>query len=108
MWLFRGGQVIDDQAYDQAGRQLPIEVLVKAVAPNTYSARSGMRPGDQVIRLDGQLVRHIPHLTDLYRMGFKENQPFKVSILRDGKELELLGYPIAPEVELEHRVGKLK
>jgi hypothetical protein len=108
VWYFRGGQVIDDQAFDSEGRRLPIEVIVKAVTPGSTSAQSGLRAGDRLLRLDGQPIRNVPHLVELYRMGYRDGRAFRVSVLRDGKELELSGYPIPPEVELDHRVGRLK
>ncbi len=74
--------------------QLPADqgVGVLEVAPGSPAERAGLRPGDTIIGLNGQVIRR---LEDLHRVltGELINRPTAVRVLRDGKVLTLQAVP---------------
>jgi regulator of sigma E protease len=67
-------------------------VTVVDVVPNMPAARAGMKPGDQIVSIDGIQVHSVPML--LAYMQDQAGKPSSLVILRDGKDLTL---PVTPE-----------
>ena len=63
----------------------------------TSSYDSGIRAGDQVIRVDGKRVRNLDALS--YEIMRKGHEPVDITVLRDGKEvhLENVVFPVIEE-----------
>lgn len=89
------------RAPDQAERDLPIGVekaayglrvlpgiegmdpcFAAAVAPGSGAAAAGLRPGDQILRFDGQKVYSRAHLSQLVEAA--AGRPAPIEVLRDG------------------------
>jgi regulator of sigma E protease len=62
--------------------------IIGAVEPNTPAAESGIMAGDRIVAVNGTNVRNWQHLVQLVQ----ENKaaPIKLSIERDGKNIDLL------------------
>jgi regulator of sigma E protease len=67
-------------------------VTVVDVVPNMPAARAGMKPGDQIVSIDGIQVHSVPML--LAYMQDQAGKPSSLVILRDGKDFTL---PVTPE-----------
>jgi predicted metalloprotease with PDZ domain len=62
-------------------------ILVLRVAPETPGARSGLTPGDVVVRVSGESVRTIPGLR--FAIARAQGAPVEVEVVRNGKPLRL-------------------
>lgn len=87
----------------------PSRPLVEEVEPTlegrvSPAAAAGLRPGDEVVAVDGRPVRSIDALVGYTRQ--RVGQPLTLTVRRDGGELTLRATPILSEVEGE-RVGRL-
>ena len=73
-------------------------VLVQSVRPNSPAARSGIRVGDIITRIDGQMVDtalDVQAAVERTEVG----QRIPIEVLRDG---EVLTIPVRPEAMSEH------
>jgi len=99
-----------------AGVAPPIPARVPGVLPGSAAAQAGIRPGDTIVAIDDQPVRHF---FDVMRMiSARAGQLTRVTVERDGQRLTIaatprdeggqgkLGIPVPQDTEL-HRMGPL-
>jgi regulator of sigma E protease len=67
-------------------------VTVVEVVPNMPAAKAGLKPGDQIVSIDGVEVHSVAML--LAYMQDEKGKPAQLAILRDGSSLTL---PVTPE-----------
>ncbi|HXF57881.1 MAG TPA: M50 family metallopeptidase [Actinomycetota bacterium] len=87
----------------------PSRPLVEQVEPTlggrvSPAAAAGLRPGDEVVAVDGRPVRSIDALVAYTRQ--RVGRPLTLTVRRDGEELTLRATPVLSEVGGE-RVGRL-
>jgi hypothetical protein len=63
-------------------------VLVTEVLEETPAHAAGLRPGDVVVAVGGQVVRSVPELRDALDRGYR-TPPVPVAVVREGEELRL-------------------
>jgi regulator of sigma E protease len=84
-------------------------VLVAAVESGTPAQRADIRPGDQLVSVNGSPIRATPELSKI--LEHTKNAPVDLTIVRDGKQLttrvvpEL--FPSESGQEKQYRIGAL-
>ena len=80
---------------------------VDKVDPGFPAARVGLKPGDQIVGLDGRKMLCWPRLTLALQAG--NGKPVALTVLRDGKEFQVSLKPLYSEVmgEKSWRMGVL-
>jgi regulator of sigma E protease len=64
---------------------------IASIDRNSASARAGLLPGDQIVRVDGIAIRSIPAL--FWYLQDQRGKPAQLQVLRDGRELSLTASP---------------
>lgn len=65
---------------------------VGGVEENFPAYEAGIRKGDRIVELDGQKVEEWVDITQILNQK-RENEPVRVKVLRDGKEIEFSLFP---------------
>lgn len=104
-----GAQEADADLFRRIGIVAPFgRAVIGDVMVGGAAERAGLRPGDVVLRMGGQMVQDGAQLRDLIRASVTGGEAVTASwrILRDGQELALL---VRPDVrqEGELRVGRI-
>lgn len=101
MWMNGGGPALGIEAEDLSGQLgayfgAPNDagVLVRSVRPGTAAARSGLKAGDVIVKVNGTAVKSVSDLRELLREK-RDAKSVTLGVLRKGSELNLT-------VELEH------
>jgi hypothetical protein len=69
-------------------QDVPDGVLVVDVAPGSFAAQAGLKPGDVITHVDGTKVDSVRELRQLVR--FRDpNEPVTLTVQRDGQTLQL-------------------
>ncbi len=69
------------------------EMVVLAVDPNSLAERAGLKPGDRVLSVDGNVIRNV-HDWQAMRANTEVGRPERWEIVREGQRLErTLTYP---------------
>jgi serine protease Do len=92
-WLGVQIQPITSEIADSMGLRMSTGVLVSEVTPNSPALKAGIKVGDAITKLDGEVVKY-PN--DLARRiaRLSPGQPAKITVMRDGKE-EVIATTIA-------------
>ena len=64
-----------------------MEMAVHRVTPNSPAARSGLKRGDVVTEIDGDVIDNINILADIYQRA--DGDQLSLKAMRGGKEIEL-------------------
>ncbi len=96
-WLGAKLQAVTPDIAEGLGLKRPTGALVTSVTPASPAARAGLRTGDLIVAIDGQVIED-PNAFD-YRFATKPlNGTAQVGITRDGKELRVaIALETAPE-----------
>ena len=96
-WLGAKLQAVTPDIAEGLGLKRPTGALVTSVTPASPAARAGLRIGDLIVAIDGQVIED-PNAFD-YRFATKPlNGTAQVGITRDGKELRVaIALETAPE-----------
>jgi Do/DeqQ family serine protease len=87
-WLGAKLQAVTTEIAENLGVPRPAGALVSSVPPNSPAARAGLKPGDVIVSIDGQMIDD-PHAFD-YRFATKPlGRTAQLGILRGGKEIRL-------------------
>ena len=70
-------------------QQQPLKV--KEPAAGGPSDRAGLKPGDQILSIDGQQIRSVPAL--LWYLKDRQGKPAVLDVLRDGRQLTITVKP---------------
>ena len=109
--LLRNGQeeqITLKPELDPESQQLKIGVwlwwnIVSNVGESSPAYEAGIRPGDTILSINGQVVYNDESISDVLR-SVAEGEEIKLVLLRDGKETSLsltnVGYQTVPGVEL--------
>jgi regulator of sigma E protease len=109
--LLRNGQeeqITLKPELDPESQQLKIGVwlwwnIVSNVGESSPAYEAGIRPGDTILSINGQVVYNDESISDALR-SVEEGEEIKLVLLRDGKETSLsltnVGYQTVPGVEL--------
>jgi regulator of sigma E protease len=89
-------QEADIPTYEQAAP------VIGQVAPDSPAAAAGLRPGDQILSVQGRPVATWDQL--MLEVLPRANQPLSVSVLRDGQRLDL---PVTPGSFGRYELGDL-
>jgi regulator of sigma E protease len=75
------------------------------VEPGLPAARAGLKPGDEIVGVDGRKIYFWPHIAEVIQSG--KGKPVDLLILRDGEERSVNTTPVITEVRGEKvwRVG---
>ena len=73
------------------------------VAPNSPADQAGIKPGDNIVSIDGQPVEQVEHAIDLIRRNV--GQPVQVELQRDGQDLSPV--QVIPRVNPPENEGAL-
>jgi regulator of sigma E protease len=81
--------------------------MVDKVDPGFPAAQAGLKPGDQIVGLDGRKILCWPRLAMALQAG--NGKPVALTVLRDGKEFPVSLKPVESEVmgEKRWRIGVL-
>jgi regulator of sigma E protease len=102
MTIQRDGQTIHTTVVPQAvgperigdAGLLPINpVLVDTVDPDLTAAKAGIKPGDQIVSINGTTIHNMQELIDSLQVV--RNNPTAVKVLRGGQEL---AFTVTPEL----------
>jgi len=83
--LDRDGQRLDGQG------PFPMPPIVDAVQPRSAAADAGLRPGDVIVRVDGQPVYAFRQVREIVTNG--DGRPLRLGIWRQGAELQVVLAP---------------
>jgi len=105
-WLGAKLQAVTPDIADSLGLKRPAGALVASVVPNGPAAKSGLKPGDLIVSVDGQTVED-PNAFD-YRFATKPlGGSARLSLLRKGRgtnvTVALQSAPEAPRDEITIR-----
>jgi Do/DeqQ family serine protease len=105
-WLGAKLQLVTPDIADSLGLKRPVGVLVASVAPGGPAAKAGLKTGDLIVSVDGQLVDD-PNAFD-YRFGTKPlGGNARVGLLRGGKEAAVsVALQTAPDLPREELIIK--
>jgi Do/DeqQ family serine protease len=105
-WLGAKLQAVTPEIAETLGLKRPTGALVASVTPKSPAARSGLKTGDLILAIDGQLVED-PNAFD-YRFATKPlGGSAQLGVSRGGKELKLtVALETAPETPREELVIK--
>jgi Do/DeqQ family serine protease len=97
-WFGARGQPMTAEIAETLGLPRPTGVLVADVAKGSPAERGGLKTGDVVTAVDGQVVDDVDSLT--YRLGTRPiGGQVKLAALRGGKPLQLtIALEAAPEI----------
>ncbi|NWG26051.1 MAG: DegQ family serine endoprotease [Pseudorhodoplanes sp.] len=103
-WLGAKLQLVTPDIADSLGLKRPVGVLVASVAPGGPAARAGLKTGDLIVSVDGQLVDD-PNAFD-YRFGTKPLGGIaRIGLLRGGREVSVsVALQTAPDLPREELV----
>ena len=88
-----GGNEIGELDFQPDSGALP--VIVDSVAPNMPAQEVGLRPGDQIVAVDGQLAHNRAQVTQ-YIQDHRD-RPIHLTVVRGDNRLELTATPRADE-----------
>ena len=74
---------------------------VESVVPDSYIAEYGLKPGDEIVRINGKKVNFYNDIT-LYTQTFTEDTECDIVIKRDGKKEKLTFKPTKSKVVYEY------
>ncbi|MCI0354021.1 MAG: RIP metalloprotease RseP [Acidobacteria bacterium] len=80
--------------------------LVTSLEPDMPAARAGLQVGDEIVAVDGMLIRALlPQLRK--HLAEKGEQPVRVTIRRQGRDMDFTMTPVRTEIEGEvfYRIG---
>jgi hypothetical protein len=89
----------DAEYFDEADRPVRTEVVIETIFPGGEGNRVGLRPGDVLLRYDGEDVVNAPRLAATIRRRAESGkaEPVKLLIRRAGRQL---AFDIAPGLPL--------
>ncbi len=74
------------------GKETP---MVGEVQPHSPAAEAGLLPGDQLLKVDDELIYHRLQISEYIKS--KSNQPIRLTLLREGKEQTVSLIPRLPD-----------
>jgi regulator of sigma E protease len=79
--------------------------ILEEVEPGLPADKAGLKPGDQIVGIDGRKVYYFPSIAYAIQAG--NGRPVAFDVLRGGKELQIKAQPIYSELmgEKRWRVG---
>ncbi|GHD60181.1 RIP metalloprotease RseP [Jeongeupia chitinilytica] len=81
----------------------PLTTVIARVEPESAAAKAGLRAGDAIVSLDGQVLRQWSSLQAALQRG---PIPLDLVVRRDGVERSIVVTPAAVDVQ-GHRIGRL-
>ncbi len=83
-------------------------VSVQGRVGSRFPAReAGIRIGDVIVSIDGEKVESKEDLADAVASAGREDDPMRIVLRRDSREVEVTVFPEYDTLEREHRVGLL-
>lgn len=101
-------QVTEGQFFTQLGFERmipPLPAIIETVAPNTPAERAGLRTGDKIISVDGQIVTDLRHW--LNYVSQRPKQEIILSIERvDSQSTQQISFTLIPdEIDGKGKIG---
>lgn len=81
----------------------PESNVVESVDPNSPAGKAGLKPGDEIIKLDDAEITERQQINDY--VSERKNNPIKVTIIRDGSRIELTITPYLVETQEQYDIG---
>ena len=105
-WLGAKLQAVTAEIAESLGLKRPAGALVAGVTPDSPAARAGLKTGDLIVAIDGQLVDD-PNAFD-YRFATKPlGGTAQIGVIRSGKEVKLtVALETAPDIPRDEIVIK--
>jgi len=79
--------------------------IIEKVEPGLPASQAGLRPGDQILAIDGRPVLFSPHVTQILQAS--EGKRVELTLLREGREFRVPVTPVYGDVmgEKKWRIG---
>ena len=93
---------------ERGGKILPVEFdpgfpKIASVFENSPAELAGLKPGDEIVAVDGQKMRSTLEIADYIK--HRAEQPITMSILHDNEQREVKITPTIPQGDTKPRIG---